>query len=294
MEIDARIVTTRTDDGVLLHGALSGASSQEGALGVLVVHGAWGNFYATPPFQLVAEGPSRGLTVLSLNGRGHDLGTLGDGEPCIGFIRERFEDAPRDLDAALDVLLDAGVQRVVVVAHSYGSHRTTYWLEQRRPPEVEGVALLSPSPPLEAGARWFVDGSAEHHVARAARAVAEGEPERLIVLSDRAPVPMVAEAATVLSVWGPETLARSEQRIGQLDLPLLVTVGGREPGAYHEQAETLARLGRGRLEVLDDDHYYQRDRSRLVELVLEWISATTAETAPRVLSDGGAPTGASE
>jgi len=264
------LVSTRTSDGVLLHGALTVPERVRGSL--LGVHGAWGNFYGTPVAQFLADAPVRGIAALSMNGRGHDLGSLGDGERCIGFLRDLFEQAPLDLEAAARLLQDRGIGRFVSVAHSYGSHRTTYWQAQPGSLRAAGVVLLSPAPELQAAASVFVDGAAEHHLARAAAAVAAGHPERLIVLSSGAPVPMVAEAMTVLSTWGPDTEADSRRHVGTLEVPVLVVVGAREPAAYRRRAEeTAAAALDGELVVVDDDHYYRRHRAELSTLVLDWI-----------------------
>lgn len=264
------LVCTRTTDGVLLHGALAEPPAAAGAM--LAVHGAWGNFYGTPVARFLRDAPARGLAALSINGRGHDLGSLGDGEPCIGFLRDRFEDAPLDLQAAADLLAGRGLPRFVAVAHSYGAHRATYWQAGAQASPAAAVVLLSPAPELQAAADVFVDGAVEHHLARAAAAVAAGHPERLVVLSSDAPVPMVAEAATVLSTWGPHTLADSRRHVGSLPMPVLVVSGSREPVAYRRRAEEVAAAAPdGELVVLDDDHYYRRHPDALTAVVLDWM-----------------------
>ncbi|MDA8267074.1 MAG: hypothetical protein M0013_01690 [Actinomycetota bacterium] len=264
------LVCTRTSDGVLLHGALAGPPSAAGAL--LGIHGAWGNFYGTPVARFLRDAPNRGLAALSINGRGHDLGSLGDGERCIGFLRDRFEDAPLDLQAAADLLAERGLHPFVAVAHSYGTHRATYWQAGEHASRAAALVLLSPAPELQAAADVFVDGAVEHHLARAAAAVAAGHPEQLIVLSSSAPVPMVAAAATVLSTWGPDTLADSRLHVGSLPMPVLVVSGSHEPAPYRERAEEVADgAPDGELVVLDDDHYYRRDPDALTETVLAWL-----------------------
>jgi len=268
--MQVELVCTRSTDGVLLHGALVEAPSSQ--LGVLAVHGAWGNFYATPVAGLLAAGPAAGLTVLSMNARGHDLGSLGDGERCIGFARDVFESAPADLDAAANLLAERGVDRLVAVAHSYSAHRVAYWQAESPSWRAAGAVLVSPAPMLATSGDVFVEGSIGQFVTAAAAAVSVGEPERLIVLSSRAPVPMVVSAATLLSVWGPDTLADSRLHVPQLSAPVLVISGGREPPAYRVMAEqTAAAATDGELIVLDDNHYYSRDRSALTQVVLDWI-----------------------
>lgn len=264
----ARLVRTRTTDGVLLHGLTTDRAAGQA---VLAIHGAWGNFYNSPVADLIEPAAARGWMGLSLNTRGHDLGTLGDGEACVGFMRDLFEQAPIDLDAAAGVLRARGAERVLAVAHSYGSHKLTSWVAGGGAPDVRGVALLSPAPALAVGARWFVDGAVEHYIARAAAAVAAGEPHRLIVLSSTAPVPMVAEAATVLSTWSPNTRADSTRYVPEIAVPLLVLVGAREPAGYRQRAEDVAAAAAdAELLVLDDDHYYARDRAGMSEAIFDW------------------------
>lgn len=266
---EVTLVSVRTSDDVLLHGTR--VHVPDAPLGILGIHGAWGNFYANPTVAVVDAAPARGWSAAAMNSRAHDLGSIGDGEPCIGFMRAQVEDSPKDFDAAADVLRDAGVGAIVVVAHSFGAHLAAYWLHEHRPADVVGLAMLSPAPLLTAGAKWFVEGTVEHHLARAAAAVAEGDPQRLIVLSSHAPVPMVVEAATALSVWGPESKAISEPHVGALDLPILVTIGRREPAPYRDRAASVARAAGVELVDLDDDHYYANHPDRLATTVLDWI-----------------------
>lgn len=81
---------------------------------------------------------------------------------------------------------------------------------------------------------------------------------------------MVAEPATVRSTWAPDTLTDATRHVPALEVPVLVTVGAREPSAYRAKAEQVAAAARdAELVVLDDDHYYAADRARLSETVLD-------------------------
>jgi pimeloyl-ACP methyl ester carboxylesterase len=283
---DVRFVRVRTRDGVLLHGLHNLVPAGHDA--VLAVHGAWGNFYSTPWFDVLAAAEERGFRALSLNSRGHDVGTLGDGEPSIGFARDLFEQAPGDLDAALSVLSSADPEAsVLVAAHSYGCHKVSYWMATARPPEVRGLVLASPGPPLQESAKWFVDGEVSDYLREAQRAVDAGEPNRLVLLSRaKAPVPMVAEAATVLSTWGSASRADTVRYAPQFPVPVLVTVGRREPGPYRAKAEAVAAATPdAELIVFDDDHYYGADRAALVEHALDWAERRGV-LRPRKEDDG--------
>lgn len=238
----------------------------------MAVHGAWGNFYGTPVVSFLDDGPPRGHRVLSMNSRGHDLGSLGDSEPCIGFMRDRFIDAPADLDAAAAVARGDAALSYALVAHSWACHRSTAWLEQGPEHEPEALVFLSPAPHLREAEKWFVDGSLDVYLARAAAAVADGRPEQLVVLSSGAQVPMVAEAATVLDTWGSDYHLASRDRLSHIDLPLLVLCGAREPEVYRDFAESFADAApRAEFVLLDDTHYYELDRSAMTGTVLDWL-----------------------
>jgi pimeloyl-ACP methyl ester carboxylesterase len=268
-EAPVRLLSVRSADGVLLHGALAGVEGRRE--GVIAVHGAWGSFVASPTCELLRAGPRRGLRVLALNNRGHDVGSLGDGEPSIGLAGERFEDCIHDLDAAADVLAAHGVERYAIVAHSFGCHKAAYWLRTRAPAGCAACVLLSPAPPLSAAGRRFVEGSVDEHLRDAADAVAAGDPRRLVVLSRHAPVPMVAEAATALSLWAPHTQARSLLHLGAVRVPVLVVSGAREPAVYRDEARRTAEAAGGaEIVVLDDDHYYSAAREAMAEGVVDW------------------------
>ena len=86
-------------------------------------------------------------------------------------------------------------------------------------------------------------------------------------------IPVVAEAGSVLSLWGPQSQARCPYHVPALDVPILVLVGGREDAPYQREAEDTAAAARdARLVVLDgEDHYFRRDRALMADTVYDWI-----------------------
>jgi hypothetical protein len=62
--------------------------------------------------------------------------------------------------------------------------------------------------------------------------VAEDDPGRLILLRERGAIPIIASAATVLSLWVPESVARAELHVGEINVPVLVVVGERDSAIY--------------------------------------------------------------
>jgi pimeloyl-ACP methyl ester carboxylesterase len=209
-----------------------------------------------------------------MNGRGHDMGGLDNGSPSIGWLRERLDLAPIDLGAARDVLVGAGTSRYIVVAHSYGCARTTYWLSREPDSRCVGMVLLSPPPSAKAAWAPIEGFDVEPHFEAARSAVSEGDPHRLILMHQQGPVPLLASAGTIMSVWAPGTEAYCEPHIEAIDVPCLVVVGSRESSAFHDAAQRTADLApQGQLLVVEDNHFYRRNRDMLTRTILGWAES---------------------
>lgn len=263
------LVTVRTADGVRLDGAFAGPP--EAFSGVLAVHGAFGNFYTGPPSELLHSAPPRGHVVLSMNLRSHDLGTAGDGEPCIGFVRDRFDQCRHDFDAAT-AQLRIRADRYAIVVHSFHCHKVLAWLATEPAVPPYAVVLLSPGPHPRSLQKWLLDKPLDDFLRTARDHVEAGRPDHLMVLTAKSDAPMVAEAQTVLSTFGWDFEAEGLRVAGELDIPALVTCGSREIPIYRDYAAKMAgTLPAGELVELDDTHSYDQDREALSRTVLDWL-----------------------
>lgn len=101
---------------------------------VIIVHGMHSNFYrARWKKELMRMFARRGIAVFSFNNRGYEEATND----------ERFHDCLTDIAAAVRFAKGAGYHRVVLVGHSTGCQKTTYYQAVRQDSAVCGVALLA-------------------------------------------------------------------------------------------------------------------------------------------------------
>jgi pimeloyl-ACP methyl ester carboxylesterase len=219
----AELVNVRTEDGVLLHGAFFKAD-RDGGTAAMLVHGGWGNFYTGlgrfVPGALIAAG----ITCLSINNRGHDYGTVADSEPCIGLLREQFEDSPKDISAGLHLLQQRGYRRLILIGHSYGGAKVVYSQFQKPNPYVEAMILCSPAALMKDTWKFYLDVPYDEAVEEAKHLVEAEQGDRIVIFRHHGPMPLVSTARTFLSVWGPDTLPDVRKYIGQIERPLMITI----------------------------------------------------------------------
>ena len=280
----AELVNTRTEDGVLLHGALF-KPEEPGPVAALLTHGGWGNFYTGLGRFLPGAFAAAGIACLSLNNRGHDYGSVADGEPCIGLLREQFEDSPKDIAAGLRLLKGRGYRRLVLIGHSYGSAKVAFSHTVKPDPEVEGLILCSPAALMRDVWKYYLDVSYEEAVREATRLVDAGQGEQFVIFRHGGPMPLISTARTFLSVWGPDTAMDIRNFIGELAKPLLVTIceGDRICMSYSRSIYEHASRAEPRefLVFPGGDHYYTGAEGPLERAVCAWLNrlwGTTKES----------------
>lgn len=270
----AELLSVRTEDGVLLHGAMFEPREDTG-IGALLTHGGWGNFYTGLGRFLPGALSRSGIACLSLNNRGHDYGTVADGEPCIGLLREQFEDSPKDMAAGLRLLRERGYHRLVLIAHSYGAAKAAYSQVLEPDPHVKALVLCSPAALMKDVSRYYLDISYEEAVKEAKRMVDAGQGERFVIFRHHGPMPLVSTARTFLSTWGPQPTHDFGKYIHKLAKPLLVTVceGDWMCMDYSRFAceHSLMAEPREFVVVPGGDHYYKGAEGALVQAVLAWL-----------------------
>ena len=285
----AELVNTRTEDGVLLHGAIF-KPEEHGPRAALLTHGGWGNFYTGLGRFLPGALAKEGIACLSLNNRGHDYGTVADGEPCIGLLREQFEDSPRDIEAGLRMLKERGYRRLVLIGHSYGSSKVAYSQNLRPDPDVEGLILCSPASLMRDVWKFYLDIPYEEAVREATRLVKAGQGERFVIFRHGGPMPMVSTARTFLSVWGPNTAMDLVKFIGELVKPLLITIceGDRMCMSYAQSVYEHAVRAKPRefLAFSGGNHYYTGVERLLERAVCTWLNRLWERQRKDVIAKG--------
>lgn len=238
------------------------------------VHGMHSNFYrSTFKKALMLEAPRAGLDLLLFNNRGAELDTN----------TERFTDCVEDLDAALRWARGRGYRRVVLIGHSTGCQKITWYQLRRRHPAVRGLVLAALGDDLaitrrELGRRY------RSWLARARRLAARGRGGQ--------PLPAVCKRFTArrfLSVADPDALEAGLfnfggplRRFARLRLPVLAVFPAREQYAVLPVAEMARRLRRARPDcavsvVPRADHSFRGAEVRAARLILAWAAAAAAQ-----------------
>lgn len=271
----AQMISTRTEDGVLLHGALYEPAAPTG-VAVFLIHGGWGNFYTGLGRFLPGVLAEAGFACLSLNTRDHDYGTVADREPCIGLMRAQFEDSPKDIAAGLRFLKDRGYHRYVMIAHSYGCPKAVYSQIMQPDPGVLAMILCSAGPVMTEVAEYYIDVPYDEAVRQATELVEAGEGEKFVVFRHFGPVPLLCTARTFLSVWGPDLIYDLRKYMGEVRTPLLVAVCEGDFEVYRDRCQTLYQMAqhaerRDFVLLPGGDHYYLGAEQSLSETILAWL-----------------------
>lgn len=207
---------------------------------VVFVHGMGSNFYRSGlKKSFLSGGAARGQGVLSFDNRGAGRGTEG----------ERFRECLDDIDGALRWARRQGYREAVLVGHSTGCQKITYWQALRGArgargrTAVRGLVLLAPADD-NAILRRDLGRAFAARVAWAKRQVAEGRREAQVPgLYER------FEAARFLSVAderNPE--ANVFRYAGRLDkfrsvtIPVLAVFGSEEEFAAIPPSKMLEIL----------------------------------------------------
>jgi pimeloyl-ACP methyl ester carboxylesterase len=216
-----------------------------------------------------------GIACLSLNNRGHDYGTVADGEPCIGLLREQFEDSPKDMAAGLRLLKKRGYRRLLLIAHSFGSAKVAYSQILEPDPDVEGLILCSPAALMRDVWKYYLDVNYDEAVREATRLVDANQGERFVIFRHDGPMPVICTARTFLSVWGPDPAHDLRKYIGDLAKPLLVTICEDDWMCMDYCRAIYERAGRAEprqfLLLPGGSHYYTGVEGPLKKAVLSWL-----------------------
>jgi len=237
---------------------------------LVFVHGMGGNFYRSRLKQeLLLQAPAAGFDVLTFNNRGCEERVAG----------ERFADCLGDLDAALRFGAAKGYRRFVLLGHSTGCQKSTYFQARRRDPRVRALVLAAPGDDY-AISRRELQRRHGFWVARARRLVAAGRgaerlppackgftARRFLSAAD----PRQAEAA-LFDYAGPMRLYR------RIAGPVLAFFGTREEYAclpVQAMGRILREKSRSRrfafAVVRGANHGFRGHERATVRLVLRWL-----------------------
>jgi len=292
----AELVSTKTEDGVRLDGALMRAPVRHaGNLPVdlfICHHGVACNFYDPRLYGPLGELLiAAGCDVLTVNNRGHDVvyNQFASGSPALrrtrgrlGAAFELMDECRHDWKAWIDFAEGAGYRRIALWSHSLGAVKNLYFLANSSDPRVRGA--IASSPPRFCHERMLAadSGAAFRTAYERARALEEeGEPDTMGATT--VPTPSLFSARTFLDKYGPEDRFDYFSLLPQIRTPLLVTIGGKErDSGFIELAETGDALvkplpGAGFALIPDADHFYTGHCGELWAAAKSWLAGIKSD-----------------
>lgn len=284
----AELIQVTTSDAVRLHGALhlppSGGGKFQGDADLLIcVHGAGGNFYASPPFTGLARIlVDRGLAVLRVNTRGHDglANVAGAGlARRQGAACEIVDECRHDLHAWVNNARERGFKRLVLAGHSLGGIKVIHAAANHPPIEVGRIVAISPA--CLSYARFIASSHGKEFrqtLAHAESLVADGRPNELLEV--KFPISLVISAYSYLDKYGPQERYNILRQLKYVSSPMLITFGGLELGespAFAGLPEEIAKLNladRITTNVIPAaNHLYSGSIATLAGIIENWLAS---------------------
>jgi alpha-beta hydrolase superfamily lysophospholipase len=261
---------------------------------MILHHGVGGNFYRSAMFDRLSDFLlDAGCAVLRANNRGHDLIANGqrNGQPArVGAAFETVAECVHDWQAWIDFAASQGFQRIGVWGHSLGGVKNVYFFATGGDPRV--AYAVSSSPPRFAYDMYVAGPDAEgfrRDYQRAQALVDQGQGDTLLEFT--LPTRLVLSAATYIDKYGPTAGYDIAAHLPNVQLPMLVTVGGLEAAgpqrisfAGHEA--TIGPLAASHpalaFQVVPGaDHFYTGREEALWETVRTWAQSARAAAATR-------------
>ena len=294
MPVDRRLVTLTAEDGEV-HDALleideRAARARERRTGrrtaLVHIHGIMGNFLVGTLRFYPAPIARAGFPVLVLETRMANVGQL--------FGQAIFDDAIRDVEAAVRWLREQGFDTIVLSGYSSGATLATRFAATHHVPDLRGLVCL--------GNPWGLPQSmqrrSEQYGARpdyaelvqTVRRAIGGNPDapeddRLFVVEhSRGPSsrPADGEVYTYRTWWhsrGPAaTSAMAFRQIGQVWAPVLLVQGTSDDVVQFEEAVALAGVARAAgnrdvtvIRIDDAGHAFRGHEIATLDAVVSWL-----------------------
>ncbi len=148
------IFSFKTSDGLDLYGGLIEAkksqkrNKKDAKTAVVHVHGMTAFFFEGKLIQAVAKAAnSAGHDFFAFNNRGMGSVSLIN-KRFLGTSLEDFEGCKYDISAALTSLQKLGYEKYILVGHSTGCQKVTYYAATTKKFKIESIILLAPADDL--------------------------------------------------------------------------------------------------------------------------------------------------
>ncbi|MDP6429202.1 MAG: alpha/beta fold hydrolase [Rhodospirillales bacterium] len=285
------LVSVETSDGVTLDGSFrrpeEGTRSNLPIDCMIMHHGIGGSFYDAHFHEVMAENfLARGVAVLRVNNRGHDLAYNAPPHGRLGGAFESVDDCRKDWKTWIDFAESQGCERIGLWGHSLGAVKTIYFMAMENDARVKRV--IASSPPRFSGSDYLarpdggIFGAEVEYVRKLADA---GDMEALFTIT--VPTPTLMTAGTFLDKYGPEERYDILRHLPDVSGPILITIGGLEGnrpefadrfgfgGLAGKISEFAENSGNVSFNLIDGgDHFYTGLTDELWSVAEAWLAKT--------------------
>jgi pimeloyl-ACP methyl ester carboxylesterase len=217
------LLFTLSEDQLAHEGAAIRPTTTPHKTGILWIHGNTGRFCDYPYIMIGRALAERGYPFVSGNTRGHDIAASAWRDAkmqmvAVGSAWEKLEEAPLDISVWIEETMKLGVENVVLVGHSQGAAKVTYYQALRQDPRVRGIVLASPdlhghwSSVLDEARKLVAQGygdevlpdfmHAPHYRLSAANVVSRADVLNHVYTSDKAAPHLAAVRCPLLAFFG--------------------------------------------------------------------------------------------
>jgi pimeloyl-ACP methyl ester carboxylesterase len=294
------IVFTPSEDqraqvGVLMRPSGGAARS----IGIVSIHGATGFFYLPVLVNLGRALAQEGYRFVSGNTRGHDVAAhdfpwsiVNDSRLTAETLAQyrlggggwaRWDEEPYDVAGWIDFLMAQGAEQIVLLGHSLGVMRITYYQALRQDPRIVGLILASGADSVTA--------TDPDRIALAERLVAEGQEEALLPAPAGSPMGFGMESAAYVVHWenhvGRFAAEGHTPWIASIRVPVLATGGTADDripalhAALDDMRGRAVQVPRFDVRMFEGaDHDYSGQVDELGKVVVRWIETLRETRGP--------------
>jgi pimeloyl-ACP methyl ester carboxylesterase len=268
------LLFTLSEDQLAHEGVAIHPTEAQKPLGIVWIHGNTGRFCDYPYIMIGRALAERGYLFVSGNTRGHDITASAWSDAkmnmvAVGSAWEKLEEAPLDISAWIEATINLGVENVVLVGHSQGAAKATYYQALRQDPRVRGIVLASPD----------LHGHWSSVVDQARQLVAQGHGDELLpdIMNAawyRLSAANVVSRAEVLNHT--YTSDKSAPHIAAVRCPMLAFFGtNRDVGGQRELDTIKAQaINAPHIEtqlIEGADHGYVEKETAVAEAIATWM-----------------------
>ncbi len=207
--MEAKNIKIITPKKIVLRGFIFGPRRNQ--VIYILLHGLSGNLFSR--LEIVEKMVGEGATVMVFNNRGYGLISqfrkINPRRPeaydsvVIGKAHEVFTDCLDDIDGAINLALESGYKKIILIGHSTGCNKIAYYLSKKNPASVKAAVLLAPMSDYADFKKFTNPKIIKSATKKAQQLVAAGKSHELLSADIW---PYYTDAQRFLSLFTPDSL----------------------------------------------------------------------------------------